>query len=166
MNSFEENTIIIGKGIDLTEDETLRLEIQMIELGRLRETDKLEYNNKGQLVVIYKQHIEFMDQQTQQSSNSVPAPGYSPPLLYGSSQRSSVGQPSRSSYNEYGSEREDIKPRRNRMPLETIDKKLLLDDGRPLNLTAHDPQKWPTVIEVWSQMVIRKYDELEIEKTP
>ena len=52
------------------------------------------------------------------------------------------------------------------MPLETIDKRLLLDDGRFLNLTAHDPQKWTTVIEVWSQMVARKYDELEIEKTP
>ena len=52
------------------------------------------------------------------------------------------------------------------MSLETIDKKLLLDVGRFLNLTAHDPQKWPTVIEVWRQMVARKYDELEIEKTP
>ena len=44
--------------------------------------------------------------------------------------------------------------------------KLLLDDGKFLNLTAHEPQKWPTVIEVWSQMVARNYDELEIEKAP
>ena len=62
-----------------------------------------------------------MNQQTQQSSNSPPAPGYSPPLLYGSSQRSPTGQPSRSSYNEYGNEREDLKPRGKWMPLETID---------------------------------------------
>ena len=30
----------------------------------------------------------------------------------------------------------------------TIDKKLLLDDGRFLNLTTHDPQSWPTVLEM------------------
>ena len=46
------------------------------------------------------------------------------------------------------------------MPLETIDKKLLLDGGRFFNLTAHDPQRSPTVIEMWSQMDARKYDEL------
>ena len=45
-------------------------------------------------------------------------------------------------------------------------KNLLLDDGKFLNLTAHDPQSWPTVLEMWSQMVTKKYDELEIEKTP
>ena len=91
MNKFEENTIILGKGIDLTEEEILRLEIKMIELRRVKETDKLEYNDKGQLIVIYEQHIEFMNQQTQQSSNSISAPGYSHPPLYGSSQRSSSG---------------------------------------------------------------------------
>ena len=166
MNRFEENTVIVGQGINLTEEEILRLEIELIELGRLSETDRLEYNDKGQLVVIYEQHIEFMDQQTQQSSNSIPVPDYSPPPLYGSTQRSLAGQPSRSMYNEYGNEKEDIKHKGRRMPLETIDKKLLLDDRRLLNLMAHDPQKWTTVIEVWSQMVARKYDELEIEKTP
>ncbi|KAH7659679.1 hypothetical protein IHE45_16G046300, partial [Dioscorea alata] len=35
-----------------------------------------------------------------------------------------------------------------------------------LNLTAHDPQKWTTIIEIWSQMVCRKYDELDYTKTP
>ena len=65
MNRFEKNTIIIGKGIELTEDEILRLEKKMFESGRLIEIDKLEYNNEGQLIVIYKRHIEFMDQQTQ-----------------------------------------------------------------------------------------------------
>ena len=62
MNKFEENTVIIGQGINLTEEEILKLEIELIELWRLRETDRLEYNDKGQLVVIYEQHIEFMDQ--------------------------------------------------------------------------------------------------------
>ena len=42
-------------------------------------------------------------------------------------------------YTDYGSERDDIKPRGKRFPLETIEKKLLLDDGRFSNLTAHDP---------------------------
>ena len=54
-------------------------------------------------------------------------------------QTSSTGQPSRATYNEYGSKREDIKPRGKWMPLETVDKKLLLDDGRFLNLTTNDP---------------------------
>ena len=115
MNRFEENTIVIGKGVNLTEEEILRLEIEMIEFGRLIETDKLEYNDKGQLVVVYEQHIKFMDQRTQQNSNGIPAPN--PFSIYSSFQRSSAGQPSRSSYNEYGSEREDIKPRGRRMPL-------------------------------------------------
>ena len=83
-----------------------------------------------------------MDQQTQQSSNRIPAPSYSRPPIYGSSQRSLAGQPSTSSYNKYGSERVDIKPRGKRIPLETVDKKLLLDDGRFLNLMAHDPEKY------------------------
>ena len=59
MNRFKENTVIIDKGIDLTEEEILRLDIEMIELGRLRELNRLEYNNKGQLVVIYEQHIIY-----------------------------------------------------------------------------------------------------------
>ena len=42
MNRFEENTVITSDGIELTEDEILRLEIEKIELGRLIETDKLE----------------------------------------------------------------------------------------------------------------------------
>ena len=41
MNRFEENIVIIGQGINLTEEEILRLEIELIELGRLRETDRL-----------------------------------------------------------------------------------------------------------------------------
>ena len=40
MNRFKENTIIVGKDIDLIEDEILRLEIEMIILGRIIEIDK------------------------------------------------------------------------------------------------------------------------------
>ena len=40
MNRFKENTIIVGKDIDLIEDEILRLEIEMINLGRIIEIDK------------------------------------------------------------------------------------------------------------------------------
>ena len=47
MNRFEENTVNIGKGVELTEYEILSLEIEMIKLGRLIEIDKLEYNDKG-----------------------------------------------------------------------------------------------------------------------
>lgn len=35
----------------------------------------------------------------------------------------------------------------NRLPLEITDRKLLVDDGRILNLVAHDPQKWHMVIK-------------------
>ena len=41
----------------------------------------------------------------------------------------------------------------------------MLDDGKLLSLTTHDPQKWPTIIEVWSQMVARKYNQLVIQNT-
>ena len=37
MTRFQEETIIIGKGIGLTEDEILRFEIEMIDLERLLE---------------------------------------------------------------------------------------------------------------------------------
>ena len=95
----------------------------MIDLGRIIKTDKLEWDDKGNLVVIYRQRLEFMDQQTWQGSNSsVPAPIYSstsaPTLIYSFIQRSASGQPSRTSYNEYGNEREDFKPRGKCMPLE------------------------------------------------
>lgn len=51
------------------------------------------------------------------------------------------------------------------MQLETINKKLLIYNDRYLNLTAHDPGKWPTILEIWVQQVARKYDELEMVKT-
>ena len=78
MNRFKENTIIIGKGVELIEDEILRLEIEIIDLERIIETDKLEYDDRRNLVVVYEQRLEFMDQQTQQGSNNrVHAPIYS-----------------------------------------------------------------------------------------
>lgn len=40
-----------------------------------------------------------------------------------------------------------------------------MDNGRILNLAAHDPQKWPMIIKVWSQLICRKFDKLEVEKT-
>ena len=167
MIRFEEGTIIIGKGIELTEEEILRLEDELIQIGRLEETDYLEYNLLRELIVKYEPILDLMDQQSQvQSHNPIPPQNSSGASTIFGSTRHSIGQPSREAYTDYGSERDDIKPRGKRFPLETIDKKLLLDDGRFLNLTAHDPQSWPTVLEMWSQMVARKYDELEIEKTP
>ena len=147
--------------IELTKDEILRLEIKLIELGRLLEIYKLDYDNVGNLVVKYEPMVEFIDQQTQPSSSSSV-----PTSIYSTSQTYLTGQPSRAIYNEYGSEKEDIKPREKRIPLQIIDNKLLLDNGRSVNLTVHDLQRWATVIEMWSQMVARKYDELEIKKTP
>ena len=112
-------------------------------------------------MVKYESMVEFMNQQTQPSSSSSSAPT----PIFNTSQTYSIGQPSRPIYNEYVSEKEDIKPREKRIPLQIIDNKLLLDNGRSVNLTVHDLQRWATVIEMWSQMVARKYDELEIEKT-
>ena len=45
MTRFTEGTIIIGNGIELTEDEIPRLEIELIELGRILDTDKLDYDS-------------------------------------------------------------------------------------------------------------------------
>ena len=65
MNRFKEGTIVIGKGIDLTEDEILRLEIEMIELERLLDIDRLDYDAIGNLVVKYESMIDLMNQQSQ-----------------------------------------------------------------------------------------------------
>ena len=61
MNRFEERTIVVGKSVELTEDEILRLEIEPIELERLLDTDQLEYDSLGNLVVRYEPIINFMD---------------------------------------------------------------------------------------------------------
>ena len=61
MTRFSDGTIVVGKGIKLTEEEILRLEIEMIELGRLLKTDRLEYYNIGNLVVKLESIMEFMD---------------------------------------------------------------------------------------------------------
>ena len=85
--------------------------------------------------------LDLMDQQSQALSNTqtTGSNGSIHVPICSSTQRSASGQPSRASYNEYGNERDDIKPNGKRFSLKTIDKKLLLDDGRFLNLTAHDP---------------------------
>ena len=143
MDRFKVGTVIVGRGIELTEEEILRLEIELIQLGRLEDTDHQEYNSFKDLIVKYEPTLELMDQQSQvQSNNPSPLPSQNPSNTHTtfSSSRHSIEQPSRTAYTNYGSERDDIKPRGKRFPLETIDKKLLLDDGRFLNLTAHDPQ--------------------------
>ena len=53
MTRFAERTIIIGKGIELTEDEILRLEIELIELGRIMDTDELDYDSSGKFIIVY-----------------------------------------------------------------------------------------------------------------
>ena len=144
MNRFKEGTVIIGRGIDLIAEEILKLEIELIELGRFEETDQLEYNSSKDLIVKYEPILELMDRlsQAQSLGHSSNPPSQNPsstPTIFSSSQ-CSVGQPSRAAYKDYGNEFDDIKPREKRFPLETIDKKLLLYDGRFLNLTAYDPQ--------------------------
>ena len=55
----------------------------MIELGRLLETDRLDYDDVGNLVVKYEPIAEFMDQQTKpSSSSSAPTPIYSASQTY------------------------------------------------------------------------------------
>ena len=44
MTRFTKAIIIRGKGIELTEDEILRLEIELIESERMLDTNKLEYD--------------------------------------------------------------------------------------------------------------------------
>ena len=51
MTRFIDGTIVIGKRIELTEDEILRLEVELIELGRMIDTNKLEYDLIGNLIV-------------------------------------------------------------------------------------------------------------------
>ena len=44
MTRVTEGTIIIGKGIELAEGEIPTLEIELIELGRILDTDELDYD--------------------------------------------------------------------------------------------------------------------------
>ena len=53
MARFTEGTIIIGKGIELPEDEIPRLEIELIELGWILDTDELDYDSSGNFIVVY-----------------------------------------------------------------------------------------------------------------
>ena len=61
MNRFKKGTIIVGKWIELTEEEVLRLEIELIQLERLEDTDYLEYNSSKELIVRYEPILELMD---------------------------------------------------------------------------------------------------------
>ena len=72
MNRLEEGTVIIGWGIELTKEEVLRLKIELIQLGRLEDTDCLEYNSSKELIVRYEPILELMDQQSQVQSNNPP----------------------------------------------------------------------------------------------
>lgn len=54
MNRLPENTVIVGKGIELELDEVSRLEIEMIEKGHLLENDRLMHDETGGLVVKYE----------------------------------------------------------------------------------------------------------------
>ena len=128
MNRFKEGTIIVGRGIELTEEEILKLEIELIQLGRLEDTSQLEYNSLKDLIVKYEPTLELMDHQSQVQSNNPPPLSPQNPSSTStifSSSGLSIGQPSRTSYTDYGSERDDIKPRGKRFPLETIDKKII-----------------------------------------
>ena len=92
MNRFKEGTIIVGRRIELTEEEVLRLKIELIQLGRLEDTDWLEYNSSKELTVKYEPILELMDQQSQVQSNN-PLPPQNPsstPTIFGSS-RHSIG---------------------------------------------------------------------------
>ena len=89
---FKEGTIIVGRWTELTEEKILRLEIELIQLGRLEETNQLEYNPFQELIVKYKPTLELMDQQSQIQSNN-PPPLQTPsstPTIFGTS-RHSIG---------------------------------------------------------------------------
>ena len=112
MNIFKEGTIIVGRRIELTEEEILRLEIELIQLGRLEDIDWLEYNSFIDLIGKYEPTLKLMDQQSLVRSNNLPPPQNpsSTPTILGSS-RHSVGQPSRTAYTDYRNEQDDTKPR-------------------------------------------------------
>ena len=61
MTRFEEGTVIAGKAIELTKEQILRLEIELIQIGRLEETDCLEYNLAKELIVRYEPILDLMD---------------------------------------------------------------------------------------------------------
>lgn len=52
---------------------------------------------------------------------------------------------------------EKYKSKGKRFIPETLDKKKLIDEGKVLNLTAHDPQLWNIVIDNWKNRVVNEY---------
>ena len=60
------------------EEEILRLEIELIQIGRLEETDCLEYNLTKKLIVRFEPILDLMDQQSQVYSNNPPPPPQNP----------------------------------------------------------------------------------------
>ena len=68
------------------------------------------------------------------------------------------GVPSRTPYTQYQDRETEGAYRKNfgkRFPFETWNTKNLIDSGRILNLSAHDPQMWGAVIENWGKIVER-----------
>ena len=53
MTRFTERKIIIGNWIELTEDEIPILEIELIELGRILDSDQLDYDGSWNFIVVY-----------------------------------------------------------------------------------------------------------------
>lgn len=174
MNRYKEATRIFWVDNNLDHNIILRLETTLINQGRVLETDKLEYDKSNDLIVICATNdsieknlvsnkyplINLMDT----GSSTIPSRIGNPTLVYSASNLS-IGQPSRTPYNDYRDEKDYERPRGKRLPLELVKKKLLVDAERILNLAAHDLQKLPIVIKVWSKLVCRKFDELEVEKT-
>ena len=44
--------------------------------------------------------------------------------------------------------------------------KNLIDNGRILNLAAHDPQLWPQILSTWTQLVTREWENSNVPESP
>ena len=145
MNRFEEGTIILGKMYRINRKWNTKIRNWIDSIRKTLRNRSIRIWFIRNLAVKYEPIIDLVDQQSQpqshEQSNTQPprnTASTSTPI-FSSSWRSTAGQPSITFYTDYGNERDDLKPRGKRFPLRTIDKKLLLDDGRFLNLIAHDP---------------------------
>ena len=72
-----------------------------------------------------------------EGNSGITSSGTSP--LFGQTIFNDIGQPSRRSYTDYREPNVQYRSLGKRMPLETFDRKNLVDNGRILNLAAHDP---------------------------
>lgn len=180
MKLLADNLLISPKELGLNFEEVLRLEIELIERGHLLSYHQLIIDPEAivqeKLIGFQKIEVSTPNQSPEkeedaksilsetQSILSIPKnfmeTDPSTSTVTSAQRHYLTGQLPREPYTHYEGEKDMIRPKGKRLPLEFINKKDLIEDGRLLNLSTHDRQLWPSIIDNWAQLVARKFNEI------